>query len=263
MYYLEKIRAKALLAVVPAVLFGAFALMPSAASAFPPCETTILCAEGEPGGGVETPLRDDATAPPEGGGYGADMMATNSQGVLALTATTFGVTNSNPKNYAYFGLELESNPETSCQAGKEEAKGSVTFADIQNASPSPVFAGISPGGFGAWPISVRSDHCETNPGKVTVSNVHLFFPELLGAVASGTFTGTYVQPNAVTCEGGGVELDKAQPGVTVETPLGPSAAEISNGAGGAAFLCLVDANNYVFPAVAPEWEPLEGAIWKD
>lgn len=249
------LRAKALAAVVPVALLGAFAVAPSGAmAAEEPCVNNVLCDN------AGNALRDDGVAPE---GFGTDAMASNTQGTLRLQAVigeTVIASNQNPANYAYFGLELESNPETSCQAGKEEAEGSVTFADIQNAQESEVFAGISPGGFGPWPITVRSNHCEEDPGKVRVKNVHLLFPGLNNAVAEGEFTGTYVQPNATTCEGGGLELDINQPNVTV---AGVATARIDDGAGEPALLCFVSANNYVFPTEAPEWEPLTGAIWKD
>lgn len=262
MSYVETMRAKALLALAPLLLFAGFALLPSAASAFPPCETVILCAEGEPGTppGTETPLRDDTDEPE---GFGADMLATNTEDELRLQAvigTTVIAENANPANYAYFGLELEHNPATSCQPEEEEAKGHVTFADIQNASESAVFAGISPGGFGPWPITVRSDHCEEDPGKVRVKNVHLLFPGLGNAVAVGEFTGTYVQPNVNTCEAGGLELDINQPNVIV---AGIATARIDNGGNEPALLCFVSANNYILPEEAPNWKPLLGTIWKD
>lgn len=248
--------AKLLIAAVAATAL--MILVPSAAGAAA-CTNNILCDN------AGTALRDDATTPPTGGGYGAAALATNTEGALRLLAVVPGTeevvaANENPANYAYFGVQLERNPATGCAAGEEAATGSVTFADIQNAAPSAVFAGISPGGLGPWSISVRSDKCATEPGRITVTGVDLLFPGLNNVVATGTFSGTYVQPNAATCEGGGMELDLKQPGVTV---AGVLTARIDNGKGQPAFLCFVSGNNYLFPSEAPQWEPLTGAIWKD
>jgi hypothetical protein len=267
---IEKMRVKALLALAPALVIAGFALPSAAMAEAEPCTNNILCDN------AGNALRDDLAEPPLSGNYGADIMAVNTEGPLRLLGEKEGkvvAANSNPKGYAFFGVELESNPTTgSCAAGHRFAKGHVTFADIQNAEltepvevpSSPVYSGISPGGFGPWEVEIASDSCaggagEPAAGEVVVHNVHLFFP-VLGATATGTFLGTYVQPGA-GCEGGGIKLDVEQPEVTV---TGAETAEVDNGeAGKNAFLCFVSSNNVLYPETAPTWSPLHGAIWKD
>lgn len=254
------LRGKALAALAPVLLLAALALLPSSAfAAEEPCTNNVLCDN------AGTALRDDFNAPK---GFGTDMLATNTQATLrlvALAGETPVFSNSNPANYAYFGLELLSNPATSTEVCND-AEGWVTFADIQNATPSPVYAGISPTRFGPWPFTVKSDNTgcpEAERGRVTIEDTHLFF-SAAEATASGTFVGSYEQPGA-NCEGGGVKLDVAQPGITVEAGGEKFAARVDNGAEvpSNAFICFVSANNSLFPTTAPTWEPLTGAIWKD
>lgn len=261
--------------IVVLLTLGMMAFASSASAA--PCTTNILC------NGSNQPLRDDnvGNAGAETTNYGADGLASNTEGKLRLSATVPAteppqkVSNENDANYAYFGVELENNPATS-EAECRSATGHVTFADVQNATPSAVYAGISPGGFGPWPITVVSNDpvCGGFAGLVVASNVHLLFPGLGDTTAVGNFLGTYRQPSEVAgeCEAGGMELAIAQPQVTV-TIGGKGGTvlekpEIDNGNNNQnAFLCFVSANNDLFPSVAPVWSdeenPLEGAIWKD
>lgn len=267
-----RICALVTLAVVLAMAIGS-----SSASAAP-CPTNILC------DGAENPIRSDFTGAPALKGYGGDLLATNSESTLRLLALEGEepvFANSNPANYAYFGIELMTNPPTS-KTTCNDAEGWVTFADIQNAEPSPVYAGISPTRFGPWPVVVFSNAlneeeppkpvCGENAGKVFIEDTHLLFSNIGGgntAIASGTFVGDYVQPEE-GCEGGGVELAGPQPGITV-TALGQNfSGAIDNGAGGNALICFVSSNNALYPTEAPTWGPFsdeEGSpvpgIWKD
>lgn len=278
MVHIEKIRTKALLALAPVLLFAALALLPSSAGAAE-CTEAILCDGGN------NALQANANEPE---GFGTSALAVNTDDSLRLIARageTPVAANSNPTGYAFFGLQVDRNPVTSCGAGNEFATGFVQFADIQHATPSPVFANIGHvtsaaekeegkvGGGGPWPFRVRSDHCETEPGRVTIENVKLFFPKLEGAIATGTFVGTYEQPSnaeGANCPGGGIKLDILQPGVTVK--VGPEEFEssVDNGGGANAFLCFVSANNYLWPETAPTWAPFADeaesevpGIWKD
>jgi len=238
--------------VVAAVTVGVAASSAGAAA----CTKNVLCNK------ANEALRDDTIEPPTGGDYGASGLAVNTAGPLRLKTGPV-LSNENPKGYAFFGVKLDKNP---ASANCNVATGWVEFVDIQHASLSEVFTGEAPlrpavghGGLGPWPISVNSDLCSTNPGKVTIENASLYFP-LAGLTATGTFTGKWVQPGK--CEGGsgGVELDIAQPGVTLSNK---EKAEVDNAAGGHAFVCFVSSNNQLFPEKAPTWTPLVGEIWKD
>jgi hypothetical protein len=253
---------KFLISLAPAAVVAAFALAPSAASAAA-CTTNVLCNNSNEA------LRDDAVTPPTGGGYGTSALAVNTAGTLRFCATLLGLKkcNENPTGYAFFGVKLHSNPATSATKC-EEATGWVTFVDVQNATTSgaksPVYDNTSPGSNGAWPISVKSDNtgCPlAERGKVTIEKSALYFPELLGVNATGTFTGKWVQPGECAGGSGGVKLEVKQPGVTLSTGEKP---EVDNGPKAEnAFICFVSANNYLYPEKAPAWTPLVGNVWKD
>jgi hypothetical protein len=252
---------KFLISLAPAAVVAAFALAPSAASAAA-CTKNVLC------NNTNEALRDDAVAPPTGGGYGTSGLAVNTAGTLRFCATLLGLKkcNENPTGYAFFGVKLHGNPATSATKC-EEATGWVTFVDVQNAvtgtTKSPVYDNTSPGSNGAWPISVKSDStaCGANAGKVTIEKSALYFPELLGVNATGTFTGKWVQPGECAGGSGGVKLDTLQPGVKLSPGENP---EVDNGTTGKnAFICFVSANNYLYPEKAPTWTPLVGNVWKD
>jgi hypothetical protein len=118
---------------------------------------------------------------------------------------------------------------------------------------------------------------QTKRCVITLSHRQLFFPELGGAVAIGTFTGKWVQPEVCPGGSGGVELEVSQPGVTVTGETKAKSVEIDNGtAGKHTFICFVSSNNYLWPEVevaeggkitetkaAPIWNPHFGNIWKD
>jgi len=231
------------------------------------CTDFVLCNTSNTG------LRDDLVEPPEGGSFGADALAVNTQAPLRLcekfkaAVGCEGLTNKNPINDAFFGLKLHENPTS---ANCHTATGWVEWADIQNATAtggasSPVFAGTSPGDNGAWSLSVRSNRCSTNPGRVSIDRFAIYLPVpnwWVTTPSTGEIVGTYVQPGAV-CAAGGVELNVEQQ-IEVNDVL--AARTIDNGTTGTAtkaILCFVSANNYVYPKTGPEWKELQGAIWKD
>jgi hypothetical protein len=249
---------------------AAMAMSAASAVAEPACTVNVLCKTG----GAGEKIRDDvdaATLPPGhteikgGGGFGADVLATNTTAPIRLRAPTPNLTNTTPKGYAYFGLKIDLNPAAGTAA---VATGWVEFADFQNSSVSPVFTGEAPaapggtaiGGYGPWPFTINK------AGEVSISNVTLYFPNFGGAgkvAAAGTFTGTYIRSSATsTCPGGGIKLNVAQPGVTSSPAVG--ALEVDNGTAATnAVICFVSSNNYLFPKVAPEWKELQGGIEKD
>lgn len=267
------VNRKVLGVLIALVALGAMAFSAAPASA-EACTENILCS------GAGEKLRDDFDGAPAAKGYGGDLLATNTAGTLRLLSLNSSgapvAKNQNPANYAYFGLEVLSNPETSSEVCRD-AEGWVTFADIQNAEPSPIYAGISPTRFGPWPFVVMSDSeaCGEQAGRVTIEDVHLFLSNVGGgatATAVGTFTGTYSQPGEGQCEAGGVELDLLQPGVTVSIPaLGQTlSGGVDNGNEEPAFICFVSSNNALYPTEAPTWGPFtddaesaEAGIWKD
>jgi hypothetical protein len=190
----------------------------------------------------------------------------NTKSKIRFGATIGGVKdfNESPTGYAFFGMDLMSNPENSttvCRA----ATGMVPFADIQNGKPSAVFDVGT-----AWSFSVFSDSeaCSKleRASKVYIREANLLF-EQLGAgkapvIASGTFVGKYSQPNSEKCPAGGVELENKQPGVTTEPAS--TAVVVDNGEEGkTAVLCLVSANNYLFPKTAPTWAPFTNSTEKE
>jgi len=234
-----------------------------------PCTEFVLCNNSNVG------LRDDLVEPPEGGSFGTDALAVNTQGPLRLcekfkaAVGCEGVKNQNPINDAFFGLKLHENPTS---ANCHTATGWVEWADIQNATStggvsSPVFAGTSPGDNGAWSLSVRSDKCSTNPGRVSIDRFAIYIPVpgfWVTTPSTGEIVGKYIQPSA-QCAAGGVELNIEQ---TLEINDVSAARTIDNGTTGVgaasnAFICFVSANNYVYPKTGPEWKELQGAIWKD
>jgi len=292
---------KFLISLAPLLAVAAFALVPSAALAVvsKPCLTNVLCSGNE---GKE-PLRDDFAEPPASttgsfgtvkGGFGTSALAVNTAGPLRLLAKlgTVTVANKNPAGYAFFGVKLDKNSVTSTTKC-ETATGYVTFVDIQDATTlnekgeevsSPVYSGEGPfsptlptgarGGLGPWLLKINSDNTgcsEAERGKVTISNVSLYFPTLSGLVATGQFVGQYVQPTGGTvapCPAGGVELAISQPGISLTLGTTP---ELDNGTTGKkAFICFVSSNNYLFPKTAPTWAPFSDftksekpGIWKD
>lgn len=277
-------KQKILISLAPALLVAALVAgvgAPSAGAAA--CTEFVLCNNSN------EKLRDDFTEPPaetEGepepgvkgkvkGGFGTSGLAVNTAGKLRFSAELLGLraTNENPKGYAFFGVKLDSNESTSTTAC-HKASGWVEFVDVQDASPSAVYSGEAPfkpaaparGGLGPWRISANSDNTgcpEAERGKVTVSNVSLFFPGLTGApTAVGSFTGKWVQPGSCPGGSGGVKLDVKQPGITLSN--GATKPELDNGTANTnAFVCFVSANNYLFPTTAPTWEPFTGNVWKD
>jgi len=273
---------KFLLSLAPALLAAAFALGVGASSAMAAeCTKYVLC----PSTGAAEPLRDDLLEPPEGGSFGMDALAVNTQGKLRLckevvAGACAGVNNLNPINDAFFGIKLHEDrlsPVTAeekkkcIEASKHEAAatGWVEWADIQNATSggvsSPVFAGTSPGDNGPWSLSVRSNLCETNPGRVSIDRFAIYLPVpgwWVTTPSTGEIVGKYIQPGS-TCAGGGVELNIEQ-SLEINDVSGTRA--IDNGVtptAGKAILCFVSANNYLYPKTGPEWKELQGAIWKD
>jgi hypothetical protein len=218
-----------------------------------PCTEFVLCS------GKNEKLRDNSTTPPTGGEFGTEALAVNTAGSLRLTAKIAGLAahNENPKGYAFFGIKLGKNP---ASANCNIAEGSVTFADLQDATTGGAESPVFPNNV-VWPIKVRSDKCTTEPGVVTIESVGLFFPNFHELKATGTFTGKWVQPGACPGGSGGIELNVKQTGVALSTGTEP---EIDNGTTGKpAFICFVSAENYLYPTTAPTWTPLTGAIWKD
>jgi len=231
----------------------------------------------------------------EKGGFGTSLLAVNTAGPLRLLAKLGTATEDlfeYPAGYAFFGLKLDKNSVTSTTKC-ETATGYVTFVDIQDATTlnekgdkvsSPAYSGEGPfkptlptgarGGLGPWLLKINSDNTgcsEAERGKVTISNVSLYFPTLSGLVATGQFVGKYVQPTDGTvapCPAGGVELAISQPGINLTLGTTP---ELDNGTTGKnAFICFVSSNNYVFPKTAPTWAPFSDftksekpGIWKD
>jgi len=258
---------KFFISLAPALLVTAFALGigASLASAAPPCTTNVLC------NGSNAKLRDDAVAPPAGGGYGASALAINTKGPLRLSA--LGTFNENPTGYAFFGIKFVEDPVTSPTVC-EKAKGLVTFVDIQDArNNTGAFSPVYDNTERAWPFIVNSDNtgCPVvERGVVTIEHVALFFPNLqAGNLAiTGTIRGKYVQPSSDSCPAGGIELNKAQ---ILAINGGNMEVEISNGASkGPAFICFVSSNNNLFPERAPTWSPFRDeagsptpGIWKD
>jgi hypothetical protein len=265
---------KFLISLAPALVAAALAVVPSTALAVvsKACTTNVLCS----GNSGAEPLRDDATTPPTGGGYGTSVLAVNTAGNLRYGFKVAGVTARNEieAGYADFGIKLVENPKS--KAGEcVVAKGLVTWVDIQkaglsgNKKSSPVYDNTEK----AWPLSVRSDFCATEPGVVKVEGVGLFLPELEKEVVGGALTGKYVQPTGgevAPCPAGGVEFNVKQPLVTLSVGEAGS-FELDNGTvGKPAFLCFVAANNYLFPKTAPKWAPFSDftesekpGLWKD
>ncbi len=252
---------KFLLSLAPALLVAAMVLGVGASSASAvACEEFVLCS-----GGAKGPaLRADTVEPPEGGGFGTDALAVNTQSKLRLCKEAgCALFNENPINDAFFGIKLHENPTA---ANCHIAYGWVEWADIQHATEtglvaSPVFAGTSPGYNGPWSLSVRSDKCSLNPGRVSIDRFAIYLPVLewwVTTPSTGEIVGTYVQPGAV-CAAGGVELNTEQP-LEINDVLGTRI--IDNGAGAKAVLCFVSSNNYVYPETGPKWEKLIGTIWK-
>ncbi|MGO8905694.1 MAG: hypothetical protein ACLQMH_08735 [Solirubrobacteraceae bacterium] len=272
---------KFLMCLAPMAVLLAFALAPGAAQAAEKaaCTKYVLC----PSTNNEAALRDDLLEPPEGGSFGTDGLAVNTQGPLRLckevsAGACAGVNNMNPVNDAFFGIKLHEDrlaPVTTkekeeCKeaAGHEAAAtGWVEWADIQDATStggtaSAVYAGTSPGDNGAWSLSVRSNLCTTNPGRVSIDKfaLYLTFPKWVATTPStGEIVGKYVNPTT-PCAGGGVELNIEQ---TLEINDVSGTRAIDNGSGGKAILCFVSANNYLYPEKGPVWEKLIGGIWKD
>ncbi len=254
-------KSRFLITLAPALLVAMFALGAVASSASAAaCTGFVLCNNSN------EKLRDDFTEPPEGvsgGSFGTSALAVNTAGKLRFCATVISkVCNENPAGYAFFGVKLHSDPPTvaagtECKEGLGEAEGWVTFVDIQNATPGAAYDDTSPGDNGPWPIGVRSDNCKVKPGVVRIEHAALLFAGLGNATATGTFTGTWVQPGSCPGGSGGVKLDIKQPGITLKE------AEVDNGAGANAFICFVSSNNYLFPTAAPTWAPFTGNIWKD
>jgi len=280
---------KFLFGLAPLLAVAAFTLPPSAAASAPCAKTTVLC------DGANNALRDDFTIEPKStigelgtveGAFGTSVLDVNTHGPLRLCATIGGLKtcNENPAGYAFFGLKVDKNA-TSSATKCEEATGWVEFVDIQNAksgvNSSPVYGGegffkpAAParGGLGPWPVSIKSDEaiCGAEAGKVTISNVSLYFSKLLLTV-TGVIVGRYIQPNMGTphtCPAGGVEIATGeQKGLKLSAGSKP---EIDNGtAAKAGFICNVSSNNWFFPKTAPTWEPFEDfnasaepGIWKD
>lgn len=203
-------------------------------------------------GGAETgALRDNLVTPPSNGQYGADALLNNTTNPIRFSLSGTGV-NSSPQYDAFLGLKLNSNPTA---ANCSVAGGYVEFADFQNSSPSDTFADtlIDP-----WRVSINSDSCSTDPDQVTVSGVGLYFPEIPLEV-TGTVTGTYEEPG-VNCPAGGIKLDVDQPGILVDGSA-VAGTQIDDGTAGAnAYLCLVSANNYVYPTSPAGLGSLTGAV---
>lgn len=254
-----------LVAVLAVAALGVGASSAGAAA----CTVNVLC------NGSNEALRDDFTEPPETDfpGFGANIFGVNTAGPLRLSA--LGVFNENPVNDGLFGLNIDRNPLTSTTKC-EHARGYVEFVDIQNAKnnvpeASPVYSDTAPGQNEAWPFSILSNHCATNPGQVIIERVDLFFPKLAtkNITVSGTILGKYVQPGTTSkCPGGGIELTEAQKLLLFN---GASAeSKITGGAEGKAFICFVSSNNNLYPETGPKWEKFkdekgsaEPGIWKD
>ncbi len=267
-----------LVGLLPLLAVAASAVVPSAAAAVA-CESQVLCNAA----GVN--LRDDLSEGPTGGGFGTDGLAVNTQGPLRwcekyVSGTGCGgTTNKNPANDAFVGITLRENrafPKTAkekeeCKeaAGREAAAtGWVQWVDIQDATStggtsSPVYAGTSPSANGPWSLTIRSDECTTNPGRVTIGKFAAYLPVpnwILTTPTTGGLVGKYVNPGS-TCAGGGAELNVEQ---ALELNGASAARTIDDGTTGTttkAILCFVSANNSLYPTTAPTWGPFMGAIW--
>jgi hypothetical protein len=272
---------KFLFGLAPVLAVAAFALVPSGASAVPvQCRVLADAAAqhfgvecNNPPGVVEPQnLRennDGVSTSPQSTNYGTDGFAVNTAGKLRFCATSAllgRICNSNPAGYAFFGLKLFTNPESSATVCRR-AEGNIPWVDIQRATSSPVFDGA----LSAWTFSVNSDNAgcsSTQKGVVTVRNASLLFETLAAGgpvIATGTFKGVWSQPSSAAgkCPAGGIEINKVQSGITTEPET--TAIEIDNGEAtpAPAFICFVSANNYLYPDTAPVWAPFTGAIWKN
>lgn len=216
-------------------------------------------------GGAETgALRDSLTSPaaPSSDRYGTDALLENTVGALALTINPSGTTvqaQVSPQYDAYLGLKLDNNPTA---ANCSVADGNVEFADFQDSTSPGILSGAESPTYAntldsEWRVEINSNMCTTNPDKVTTSGAGLWFPTL-DSEATGTFTGTYVQSSA-TCPAGGIELDLSQPAVLING-LNENAGIDDGTAGQNAYLCVISANNYVYPTSPSGPGSLTGVI---
>lgn len=254
-------------ALASACSLFALGVFASTASAVTHCSKNVLC-----GNKAEESLRDDLASAT---GYGSSMVAVNTAGAIRLTGFLSGKGRSQlvkvPSGYAYIGIDLHENQETSTTAC-HKATGWVTFANLSNTEgyyeKELVLTNTSPGYNGAWPVSINSSNtgCTIeNRGKVTIEAVAL--NELvLGALSytyTGTLTGRFVQPGSCSGGSGGIELAASQPGIT-SSEKSVEKIEIDNGTSGSpAYLCFVAANNYLYPEKAPSWTPSIGNVVGD
>jgi hypothetical protein len=265
-----KINRRALLGLAPVLTVAAFAVVPAGASA---AECRVLTSAAKAGPftpcneppGVTAPqnLRantDGSATTPKSENFGADALAVNTAGPWRYSYKTskVGFSWSVPAGDVFFGVKLQSNPESSATVCRA-ATGTIPWVDIQHASPSAVFDGST-----AWTFSINSDHtiCSPNEGSVTIGNVTLLL-EQLGAgkspvIATGTISGKYINSTSegAPCQGGGVELYNHQPGITMNPASENGTIEIDNGTTGKQVsICFVSSNNYLFPNAAPTWAP--------
>jgi hypothetical protein len=281
---------KFLFGLTPVLLVAAFALAPAGAAASAPCTTNVVC------DGSNNGLRDDLTAPPTKvkgelgevaeGGFGTSLLAVNTGSPWRFTRAIAGseIHSEVAAGYVFLGLKLDHNPATS-GTKCEEATGWVDFVNISRwtsegrtdpayggeASFKPTLPAGARGGLGPWTVSIKSEQCKTEPGKVTISNVSLYLPKEALTI-TGTLIGRYMEPNVGTphtCPAGGVEIATGeQAGLKLSAGSKP---EFDNGTGGKpAFICNVVSNNWFFPKTAPTWGPFEDfnasaepGMWQD
>jgi len=235
------------------------------ASAVTPCSQKVLC-----GNTATESLRDDLASPNTG--YGSSILAVNTAGAIRILAFEHGKQFNSlfgrvPTGYAYLGIDLHENQETS-KTACHKATGWVTFADFSHTEKKEwakeLFTNTSPGYAGAWPISINSSNegCTgENKGKVTIEGVAIGDNFGLGVEPfTGTLTGHFVQAGSCPGGSGGIELAVRQPGMTAPETF--EKVEIDNGEA-PVDLCFVAANNYLYPTSAPSWTPVAGNVVGD
>lgn len=216
----------------------------------------------EAAGGIETgKLRDELTTPPTGGEYGANLLASNTNGPLVFTsAPTETVFEKLPQFDAFFGLALASDPEATTSS---VAVSHVEFVDLSKSTQStttnnsPIYSSslTSP-----WRVEIRGAKNTEHAGAVTISGVGLYF-STLKVELTGTITGEYVQPGVGSkCPVGGIELALKQPSLLANGSNVPELGFNNGTSGKPTFICFVAANNYAYPTASSGFGALTGEI---
>jgi hypothetical protein len=228
---------------------------------------SAIASQLEAAGGIETGIvRDDlsvvGTNAPTNAQYGADLLTQNTLGQLALTkgpALTAVVQNIIPQFDSFVGLKLHSNPTATTTS---VATGYAVFADFQKSEKGAAGGGNSPvypdNVIAPWRVDINGAK-NAAPNVVKITGVGLYFP-VLGVEVRGNITGTYVNKAAGFCTGGGIRLDILQPGLLLNGAAGQELGINNTIANKNAFLCIVSADNYVYPTVPKELGPLTGEI---